>query len=64
MTVAPASFETAVGRGIRIAVIDSGVHPDHPHIDRAMLRGGVAVARDGAIGEGFTEFDEFAPGIG
>ena len=52
MTVAPASFETAVGRGIRIAVIDSGVHPDHPHIDRAMLSGGVSVARDGAIGEG------------
>jgi subtilisin family serine protease len=34
---------------IRIAVIDSGVHPDHPHIDAARLLPGFAVARDGAV---------------
>lgn len=35
------------GRGVRIGVIDSGVHPDHPHILSARLSGGVAVERDG-----------------
>ena len=37
---------------IRIAVIDSGVHPDHPHIDAARLLPGFAIARDGALIEG------------
>jgi len=36
---------------IRIAVIDSGVHPDHPHIEAARLLPGIAVASDGAISE-------------
>lgn len=35
------------GRGIRIAVIDSGVHPDHPHIRADRLSGGVAFGKDG-----------------
>lgn len=34
---------------IRVAVIDSGVHPTHPHIDARRLVGGVAVTREGAI---------------
>ena len=40
------------GRGVRIAVIDSGVHCGHPHIER--IAGGVAVAAGGVIetGEG------------
>ncbi|KQN04940.1 hypothetical protein ASE85_08140 [Sphingobium sp. Leaf26] len=33
---------------LRIAVIDSGVHPDHPHIDAARLLPGFAIAKDGA----------------
>ncbi|MBH1991616.1 MAG: S8 family serine peptidase [Sphingomonadaceae bacterium] len=37
---------------IRIAVIDSGVHPDHPHIDAARLLPGFSIARDGALIEG------------
>lgn len=37
---------------VRIAVIDSGVHPDHPHIDAARLLPGLAVARDGAVRDG------------
>lgn len=36
---------------VRIAIIDSGVHPDHPHIDAARLLPGIAVASDGAINE-------------
>lgn len=34
---------------LRIAVIDSGVHPEHPHIDAARLLPGLAVATDGAV---------------
>lgn len=39
---------------IRIAIIDSGVHPDHPHIDSARLLPGIAIAGDGTISEGDT----------
>lgn len=39
---------------VRIAIIDSGVHPDHPHIDAARLLPGFAVARDGAEREADT----------
>jgi hypothetical protein len=35
---------------IRVAVIDSGVHPAHPHIDAGRLLPGVSVGRDGSIG--------------
>ncbi|MGF7149908.1 hypothetical protein FHS96_003565 [Sphingomonas zeicaulis] len=42
-------FTGATGRGVRITVIDSGVHPAHPHIDAARLRGGVAITREGMI---------------
>jgi hypothetical protein len=34
---------------LRIAVIDSGVHPGHPHIDASRLLPGVAILADGAI---------------
>jgi len=34
------------GRGIRIAIIDSGVNPSHPHIGR--VAGGVAIDEHGA----------------
>ncbi|MCP1470541.1 hypothetical protein J3E64_002229 [Sphingobium sp. OAS761] len=34
---------------VRIAIIDSGVHPGHPHIDAARLLPGFAVAADGTV---------------
>ena len=40
----PPSFE---GRGVRVAVIDSGVHVRHPHI--SAVAGGVSIGTDGAI---------------
>lgn len=47
-------FPGRTGRGVRIAVVDSGVHADHPHI-RAVA-GGVAILPDGAIEENsFTD---------
>ena len=39
---------------LRIAVIDSGVHPEHPHIDAARLLPGYAIARDGRDSEADT----------
>ncbi len=35
------------GRGVRVAVIDSGVHADHPHVGG--ISGGVAIDADGAL---------------
>ncbi len=40
------------GRGIAIAVIDSGVYPGHDHITAGRLRPGVMVLPDGAVVEG------------
>lgn len=42
-------FPDCTGQGVRIAVVDSGVHPEHPHIDASRLEPGVAIAADGTI---------------
>lgn len=50
MTVVSLSLSTLAGRtgrGVRIAVIDSGVHPAHPHVGR--LAGAVAFDDDGRL---------------
>ncbi|MBB4149304.1 subtilisin-like serine protease QhpE [Sphingobium scionense] len=39
---------------LRIAVIDSGVHPDHPHIDAVRLLPGYVIAKDGGDSEDDT----------
>lgn len=44
----PPAREGEPSRPIRIAVIDSGVNPRHPHID-ALVAGGAAITPDGAI---------------
>src|SRR5262252_7134073 len=41
------------GRGVRIAVIDSGVHAAHPHVNG--VAGGVAIADDGALGGDYAD---------
>jgi subtilisin family serine protease len=41
--------ETLTGAGVRVAVIDSGVQPSHPHIDPGRISAGVAVRADGTI---------------
>lgn len=48
----PPLFPDKTGKGIRIAVIDSGVHPAHPHIDAARIADGVLVERDGSVRTG------------
>ncbi|MCJ2178697.1 S8 family peptidase [Novosphingobium album (ex Hu et al. 2023)] len=42
--------DPATGRGIRIAVIDSGVHPQHDHIDASRLLPGASIGGNGTIG--------------
>jgi hypothetical protein len=43
-------FPGRTGRGVRVAVIDSGVHDEHPHI--RSVAGGVSVLPDGTVEEG------------
>lgn len=45
-------FAGLTGRGVSIAVIDSGVHPGHDHINAGQLDPGVMVLSDGAVVEG------------
>ncbi len=42
------AYAAATGRGVRVAVIDSGVHSGHPHV--GIVEGGVSFAGDGARG--------------
>lgn len=56
MTDRAASASTPTGRGVRIAVIDSGVHAAHPHIGH--VAGGVAIDEDGG------EHDDYVDRLG
>lgn len=47
----PPLFPGRTGAGIRIAVIDSGVHPAHAHIVADRILPGAAIAADGTIHE-------------
>ncbi len=46
--VRAADYPGATGRGVRVAVIDSGVHPAHPHV--GPVAAGVSIAADGRLG--------------
>src|ERR1700744_2674998 len=50
MTSNPPLTSDAKGRGVRVAVIDSGVHAAHSHIGN--VAGGVSIRPDGALDEG------------
>lgn len=50
----------ATGKGVRVAVIDSGVESDHPWLDKA-VKGGVVVEYDGRRKEGVRISDESKP---
>lgn len=49
---APEPLAGLSGRGVAVAVIDSGVHPRHDHIAADRLGPGVMVLSDGAVVEG------------
>lgn len=46
-------FEEFTGRGIRIAVVDSGVHAAHPHVGG--VAGGISIRADGSSVAGFID---------
>src|SRR5256885_7529005 len=46
-------FEELGGRGVRIAIVDSGVHATHPHV--AGVAGGVSIRPDGSSGPDFVD---------
>lgn len=46
-------LEQYTGRGVRIAVIDSGVHASHPHVGG--VAGGLAIAEDGSLSDDFVD---------
>jgi subtilisin family serine protease len=50
---ARSALATSTGRGVRIAVIDSGVHAAHPHVGG--VAGGIAFATDGRAHEDFVD---------
>jgi subtilisin family serine protease len=50
--VTPEPFAGLSGRGVVIAVIDSGVHPGHDHITASKLIPGAMLMSDGAVVEG------------
>jgi subtilisin family serine protease len=41
------------GRGVRVAVIDSGVHRRHPHVES--VAGGVGIGEDGSFSSDFVD---------
>jgi subtilisin family serine protease len=41
------------GRGVRVAVIDSGVHAGHPHVNG--VAGGFSIDADGAFGDDYVD---------
>ena len=41
------------GRGVRVAVVDSGVHATHPHVGG--VEQGIAVRADGSLDEDFVD---------
>ncbi|HKB10724.1 MAG TPA: S8 family serine peptidase [Vicinamibacterales bacterium] len=41
------------GRGVRVAILDSGVHATHPHVNG--IAGGVAIGEDGTLRDDFTD---------
>lgn len=47
----PAPLPT--GRGVRVAIIDSGVHAAHPHV--GSVAGGIAIDADGVEGDDYVD---------
>lgn len=42
-----------MGRGVRVAIVDSGVHPTHPHV--CGVAGGIAIDREGRVSDDYID---------
>jgi subtilisin family serine protease len=49
----PSENQVGAGMGIRVAVIDSGVHQSHPHVGG--VAGGIAIHADGQLSDDFVD---------
>lgn len=49
----PDPARLATGRGVRVAIIDSGVHAAHPHV--GSVAGGLAIGADGVEGDDYVD---------
>jgi subtilisin family serine protease len=47
------AYAAWAGRGVRVAVIDSGVHAKHPHVES--VAGGVGIGEDGSFSSDFVD---------
>jgi hypothetical protein len=52
----------ADGSGVTVAIIDSGVHPNHPHINADRLLSGLALGPDGWVIESGIPLDRLGHG--
>ena len=53
MVLSPRSFPSSTGRGVRIAVVDSGVHAQHAHVGG--VAGGIAIGPGGELSDDFID---------
>ncbi len=49
----PKFFASRTGKGVRVVIIDSGVHAEHPHVGG--VAGGIAIAADGREHKGYVD---------
>jgi subtilisin family serine protease len=53
LEVSLAKFAGRTGRGVRIAVVDSGIHGTHPHV--GLVAGGVTIDESGGLHDGAAD---------
>src|SRR5688572_18064986 len=53
MILSPSSLAPRTGRGVRVAVVDSGVHAEHPHVGG--VAGGIAIGPAGELSDDFVD---------
>lgn len=53
LQLSQAAMAGRTGRGISIAVVDSGIHPSHPHVER--VAAGIAIDETGQTGGDVTD---------
>jgi subtilisin family serine protease len=53
MILSVASLAPRTGRGVRVAVVDSGVHADHPHVGG--VSGGIAIGPTGELSDDYVD---------
>jgi subtilisin family serine protease len=53
-TLADSAFAGRTGRGVTVAVIDSGINAANPHV--GTVAGGACIGRDGELGDDYSDY--------